>query len=84
MSAIPPKADIDEYPADVRFMPKADSCTATNGRLDHLVVGAGNQRTLALQWRIDDRKALLVLLKGDVGDAEQFAQLVVRYFHWAG
>jgi hypothetical protein len=50
-------------------VPQADSWTATNSRLDHLVVGAGNQRTLALQWRIDDRKALLVLLEGDVGDA---------------
>jgi hypothetical protein len=54
-----------------------------NSRLDHLVVGAGNQHTLALQWRIDDRKALLVLLEGDVGNAERFAQLVVRHFHWA-
>jgi hypothetical protein len=44
---------------------------------------SGNQRTLALQWRIDDRKALLVLLEGDVGDAERFAQLVIRHFHWA-
>jgi hypothetical protein len=69
--------------AHVRFGSKADSCTATNSRLDHLVVGAGNQRTLALQWRIDDRKALLVLLEGDVGDAKRFAQLVVRHFHWA-
>jgi hypothetical protein len=34
-----------------------------------------------LQWRIDDRKALLVLLEGDVGDAERFAHLVVRHFH---
>jgi hypothetical protein len=37
----------------------------------HLVVGAGKQRTLALQWRTDDRKAPL----------ERFAQLVVRHFH---
>lgn len=50
---------------------------------DHLVVGAGKQRTLALQRRIDDRKALLVLFEGDVSDAEHFAQLVVRHFHWA-
>jgi hypothetical protein len=83
MSALPPKADLAQHDRDVRFVPKADSCTATNSRLDHLVVGAGNQRTLALQWRIDDRKALLVLLEGDVGDAERFAQLVVRHFHWA-
>jgi hypothetical protein len=37
----------------------------------HLVAGAGRQRTLVLQWRIDDREALLVLLEGDVGPALQ-------------
>ena len=30
MSAIPPKADIAEDDWDVRFVPIADSCTATN------------------------------------------------------
>ena len=28
MSALPPKADIGTQPCDVRFVPKADSCTA--------------------------------------------------------
>jgi hypothetical protein len=28
MSAIPPKADMDQHDCDVRFVPKADSCTA--------------------------------------------------------
>jgi hypothetical protein len=28
MSALPPKADINERDRDVRFVPKADSCTA--------------------------------------------------------
>jgi hypothetical protein len=28
MSALPPKADIDHSSGDVRFVPKADSCTA--------------------------------------------------------
>jgi len=28
MSALPPKADIGTQPRDVRFVPKADSCTA--------------------------------------------------------
>jgi len=28
MSALPPKADITEYCGHVRFVPKADSCTA--------------------------------------------------------
>src|SRR5262249_23794157 len=30
MSALPPKADIGTQPCNVRFVPKADSCTATN------------------------------------------------------
>jgi hypothetical protein len=30
MSALPPKADIGTQPRDVRFVPKADSCTAAN------------------------------------------------------
>jgi hypothetical protein len=28
MSALPPKADIGQRDCDVRFVPKADSCTA--------------------------------------------------------
>jgi hypothetical protein len=28
MSALPPKADIDQHGRDVRFVPKADSCAA--------------------------------------------------------
>src|SRR5215472_3085674 len=40
MSAIPPKADIRWSDWNIRFVPKADSCTATNSRLfDHLVGG---------------------------------------------
>jgi hypothetical protein len=31
MSALPPKADIAEHGGNVRFVPKADSCTAANG-----------------------------------------------------
>ena len=30
MSALPPKADIETQSRDVRFVPKADSCTAAN------------------------------------------------------
>jgi hypothetical protein len=38
MSALPPKADIAERDWDVRFVPKADSCTAAKIRLfDHFV-----------------------------------------------
>jgi len=41
MSALPPKADIAERDRHVRFVPKADSCSAANLRLfDHLV-GSG-------------------------------------------
>ena len=37
MSALPPKADKERTSRDVCFVPKADSCTATNARLfDHL------------------------------------------------
>ena len=32
MSALPPKADIEPRSRDVRFVPKADSCTAANSR----------------------------------------------------
>jgi hypothetical protein len=40
MSALPPKADIETQPRDVRFVPKADSCGAANTSLfDHLVGG---------------------------------------------
>jgi hypothetical protein len=38
MSALHPKADIDRRDDDVRFVPKADSCTAAKSVLfDHLV-----------------------------------------------
>jgi hypothetical protein len=43
MSALPPKADIAGRRLDVRFVPKADSCSAANQQrvlFDHLV-GAG-------------------------------------------
>jgi hypothetical protein len=40
MSALPPKADIVHGGGHVRFVPIADSRTATNSRLfDHLVGG---------------------------------------------
>ena len=38
MSALPPKADMCGATSDVRFGPKADSCTAAEAALfDHLV-----------------------------------------------
>jgi hypothetical protein len=44
MSALPPKADIAGLQFDVRFVPKADSCTAQRGLLFDHFVGAGEQR----------------------------------------
>jgi hypothetical protein len=44
MSALPPKADMVQHGCDVRFVPKADSCTSAKRSLfDHLV-GEGEQR----------------------------------------
>ena len=44
MSALPPKADIGTQSWNVRFVPKADICTAAKTRLfDHLV-GRSKQR----------------------------------------
>src|SRR6516164_8343413 len=45
MSALPPKADIDQHASDVRFVPKADivRCGERTSLFDHLV-GAGKQR----------------------------------------
>jgi hypothetical protein len=43
MSPLPPKADVAERNRHVRFVPKADSCTAAKrSLLDHLI-GAGEQ-----------------------------------------
>jgi hypothetical protein len=42
MSTLPPKADIAERDRHVRFVPKADSCTAAKKLFDHLV-SAGEQ-----------------------------------------
>jgi hypothetical protein len=43
MSVLPPKADIETQSRDVRFVPKADPCGATNCNLfDHLI-GTGLQ-----------------------------------------
>jgi hypothetical protein len=44
MSALPPKADIAGRRLDVRFVPKADSCTAANSRLVDYLVGNNLQR----------------------------------------
>jgi hypothetical protein len=39
-SALPPKADMVQRDRDVRFVPKADSCTAARTSLFDHVVGA--------------------------------------------
>ena len=43
MSALPPKADIDGRCFDVRFVPKADSCTAAKSVLFDRLVGEREQ-----------------------------------------
>src|SRR5262249_16790831 len=47
MSALPPKADIRTKPRNVRYVPKADSCTATimrSGRPLHPQSGCSAER----------------------------------------
>ena len=39
MSALPLKADIASLARNVRFVPKADSCTAANDQLSNRLVG---------------------------------------------
>jgi hypothetical protein len=47
VSALPPKADIERHDRHVRFVPKADICSAANCTLfDHLV-GAAPLMTVA-------------------------------------
>ena len=64
MSALPPKADIVERDRHVRFVPKADSCSAANSTLfDHLV-GSGLQCQRAasiLQREPSERRRLQVV-----------------------
>jgi len=43
MSALPPKADKQQIARNVRFVPKADKCTAAKLALHHLV---GAQRAV--------------------------------------
>jgi hypothetical protein len=44
MSALPPKADIIHHDCDVRFVPKADSCTATENLYRITLFGTRKQR----------------------------------------
>jgi hypothetical protein len=60
------------------------SALSLKADIDRDLIRFSVRDTLALQWRIDDREALLVLLEVDVGDAEHFAQLIVRHLHRAG
>ena len=60
------------------------SALSLKADIDQDLIRFSVRDTLALQWRIDDREALLVLLEVDVGDAEHFAQLIVRHLHRAG
>ena len=72
MSALPPKADIGTQSWNVRFVPKADSCSAAKRSLfDHLV-GASKERrryrkTEGLRGgEIDDKRELRRLLDRNV------------------
>jgi hypothetical protein len=51
MSALPPKADIAQHKRDVRFVPKADSCTAAKNcsSFDHFI--GGEQQCLQARTR---------------------------------
>jgi hypothetical protein len=44
MSALPPKADIGGVSSDVRFVPKADTCTATENLYRITLFGTRKQR----------------------------------------
>ena len=46
MSALPPKAEMDPHGRDVRFVPKADSCTAAKQRIE---LGASTESLGRLQ-----------------------------------
>ena len=57
MSALPPKADIDHYGRDVRFVPKADCVAAKMSLFDHLVEPAFIKRLRNCRTRSHNRFA---------------------------
>jgi len=68
MSALPPKSDITQRDKNVRFVPKADSCTAAiQTLLDHLI-GTGEERLGHVEaerfggLQVDDKLVLCWLL----------------------
>ena len=73
MSALPPKADIGTQSANVRFVPKADSCTAAILSLFDHQVGAAKQRKRYGKaegfgsFQIDDQLDLGGLLNWEIG-----------------
>jgi hypothetical protein len=50
MSALPPKADMDQRGRDVRFVPIADSCSAAKLVLFDLVSAGEHSRVRGLLW----------------------------------
>src|SRR5215469_18541557 len=50
MSALPPKADIDQHGRHVRFVPEADSCTAAILSLFEHLVGAATHRSPIIRF----------------------------------
>ena len=92
MSALPPKADIGTQSRDVRFVPKADICSAANFSLfDHLV-GGGEQglrhgetkrfgrfeidHQLVLSWRLHRQVGRLLTSKNAINIIRRVAILV--------
>src|ERR1700733_6584786 len=57
----------------------APSAAATSAL--RIVLAIDMVPSLRLERRVDDGETLLVLLEGDIGDAEHGAQLIVRDFH---
>jgi hypothetical protein len=54
MSALPPIADIAERNWDVRFVPKADSCSAARKLLDYLVGNREQRRVYVVAAAVTD------------------------------
>jgi hypothetical protein len=73
MSALPPKADIAGYSSDVRFVPKADSCTAqkrdqsiTSSAVASSDCGTVRPSALAIVPEVINRRLRISKLSGDV------------------
>jgi hypothetical protein len=77
MSALPPKVDIGQRGHDVRFVPKADSCTAAKG----IVIRSPCRRELLTVVIADDETG--VLFFDDRGEVRSLCDAIpaMRYTH---